>query len=94
MSIFELDFFRWVRILPEIDWYHYQGASPAPTCIVPYELSVTSEPSEGGGVECTEIEKKQPNLKLNSLFHGNLNDRIKIARSFKEKMAMREKCRM
>ena len=47
-----------------------------------------------GGVECTEIEKKQPNLKLNSLFHGNLNDRIEIARSFKEKMAMREKCRM
>ena len=20
--------FKWVRILPEIDWYHYQGASP------------------------------------------------------------------
>ena len=27
-------FFKWVRISPEIDWYHYQGASTAPTCIV------------------------------------------------------------
>ena len=46
-------FFKWVRISPEIDWYHYQGASPAPTCIVrhqkliktPTRWSVTSEPS-------------------------------------------------
>ena len=56
-SIFELEkcsfFFKWVRISPEIDWYHYQGASPAPTCIVrhqtmtktPTRWSVTSEPS-------------------------------------------------
>ena len=35
----------------EIDWYHYQGASPAPSCIVRHQtmpktrLSVTSEPS-------------------------------------------------
>ena len=52
-------FFKWVRISPEIDWYHYQGASPATTCIVhspalnigkdPYGLSVTSKPSVGGG---------------------------------------------
>ena len=27
-------FFKWVRILPEIDWCHYQGANPAPTRIV------------------------------------------------------------
>ena len=46
-------FFKWVRISPEIDWYHYQGASPAPTCIVWHQTmtktatrwSVTSEPS-------------------------------------------------
>ena len=46
-------FFKWVRISPEIDWYHYQFASPAPTCIVrhqtmtktPTRWSVTSEPS-------------------------------------------------
>ena len=25
------EFFKWVRILPEIDWYHYQSASPAIT---------------------------------------------------------------
>ena len=39
-------FFKWVRISPEIDWYHYQGASPALKCIVrvlnndkdPYEV--------------------------------------------------------
>ena len=33
-SVFELEkcssfFFKWVRVLPEIDWYHFQGASPA-----------------------------------------------------------------
>ena len=47
-------FFKWVRISPEIDWYHYQGASPAPTCIVrhqtmtktPTRWSVTSEPCD------------------------------------------------
>ena len=64
-SIFELEkctFFKWVRISPEIDWNHYQGASPAPKCIVRYQtliktpmrLSVTSEPSVGvwgGGKE-------------------------------------------
>ena len=35
-SIFELKicFFKWVRISPEIDWYHYQAASPALTFIV------------------------------------------------------------
>ena len=28
------EFFKWVRIFPEIDWYHNQGTSPAPLCIV------------------------------------------------------------
>ena len=53
---FELEkcpFCKWVRISPEIEWYHYQGGSPALTCIVrhqkmtktPTRLSVTSEPS-------------------------------------------------
>ena len=45
---------KWVRIFPEMDWYHYQGACLAPTCIVqhqtlrktPSRLSVTSEPSD------------------------------------------------
>ena len=48
-------FFKWVRISPEIDWYHYQGASPALTFIVRHQTltktltrwSVTSEPSVG-----------------------------------------------
>ena len=54
---FELEkgscFFKWVRILPEIDWYRYQGPSPALMCIVWHQTktktlmrwSVTSEPS-------------------------------------------------
>ena len=46
-------------------------------------------------LECTEIKKKQPNLKLDlkyeKLFNGNLNDKIQIARNFKENMAVREK---
>ena len=36
-SIFELKnvlFFKWVRISPEMDWYHHQGASLKPMCIV------------------------------------------------------------
>ena len=48
--------FKWVRISPEIDWRHYEGASPAPTCIVrhqtmtktPSRWSVAPEPSVGG----------------------------------------------
>ena len=50
-------FFKWVRILPEIDWNHHQGASPAPTCIVRHQTMIkppTSEVSHqspvGGGV--------------------------------------------
>ena len=36
--------------MPEIYWYHYQGGSPASNIDKdPYELSVTSEPSVGGG---------------------------------------------
>ena len=46
-------------------------------------------------LECQKIEKKQPNLKLalkyEKLFDGNLNDKIQIARNFKEKMDIREK---
>ena len=29
---------KWVRISPEIDWYHYQGASIAPTGIVWHQI--------------------------------------------------------
>ena len=62
-SVVELEkcsfFLKWVRISPEIDWCHYQGASPAPTCIVrhqtmtrtPTRWSVTSEPSVRGEVK-------------------------------------------
>ena len=61
-------FFKWVRISPEIDWYHYQGANPAPTCIVwhqtmtktPMRLSVTSEPS----VPPPQPEKEWYSLKM------------------------------
>ena len=46
-------------------------------------------------LECKEIEEKQPNLKFalkyEKLFDGNLNDKIKIARNFKEKLDIREK---
>ena len=36
IEIFQLEnvFFYIARILQEIDWYHYQGASPAPMYIV------------------------------------------------------------
>ena len=46
-------FFKQVRISPEIDWYHYQSANAAPTCIVrhliktdQFSRSVTSEPTD------------------------------------------------
>ena len=46
-SFFDLEkcsfFLKWVRILPEIDWYHYQGASSAPTCIV-WDQTMTKTP--------------------------------------------------
>ena len=40
----KLSFFYWVRISPEIDWCHYQGASPAPTCIVRHQ-TMTKTPT-------------------------------------------------
>ena len=43
LSIFELEkchFFKWVRISLRIDWYHYQGACPAPLCIVQHETLI------------------------------------------------------
>ena len=39
-------FFKWVRISPEIDWYHYQGASPAPMCIVRHQKLIKVPTSE------------------------------------------------
>ena len=56
LSIFELEKCTFING-SEIDWYHYQGANPAPTCIVwhqtitktPIRWNVTSEPSGGGG---------------------------------------------
>ena len=47
-SVFELEkcfFFKWVRISPEIDWYHYQGASPAPSCIVRHKTLIKTPTS-------------------------------------------------
>ena len=38
-------FFKWVRILPEIDWYHYQSAA-APTCIIRHQ-TMTKTPTRG-----------------------------------------------
>ena len=35
-------FFKWVRISPEIDWYHYQGASLAPTCILRHQSLIST----------------------------------------------------
>ena len=52
-------FFKQVEILTEIDWFHYQCANAAPTAIVRHRiktglflLSVTSEPTVGGGKKC------------------------------------------
>ena len=39
-SIFELE--KWVRIVPNIYWYHYQGAIPAPMEIVRHETKLTT----------------------------------------------------
>ena len=39
-------FFKWVRISPEIDWYHYQCASPAPTCIVRHQTMIKAPTSK------------------------------------------------
>ena len=39
-------FFKWVRILPEIDWYPYQGASPAPSCIVRHKTLIKTPTRE------------------------------------------------
>ena len=48
-------------------------------------------------LECKEIQKKQQSIKCNleyeKLFHGNLNDKIEIARTFKENMEIRESIR-
>ena len=55
-SVLELEFFffffKWVRISPEIDWYHYQSANAAPKGTVRHRIktdqfsrSVTSEPT-------------------------------------------------
>ena len=45
-------FLKFVRISPEIDWYHYQSVNAAPTAIVQHQIkthpfwqSVTSEPT-------------------------------------------------
>ena len=46
-SIFELEkcsLFKWVRISPEIDLYHYQGANPAYTCIIRHQ-TMTKTPT-------------------------------------------------
>ena len=73
-------FFKWVRISPEIDWYHYQGASPAPTCIVRHQTMIkppTSEVSHqspvwGGGPKwpkkCWRLKWTAPKWNL-SEFH-------------------------
>ena len=48
-------------------------------------------------LECKEIQKKQQNIRYNpeyeKLFHGNLNDKIEIAKTFKENMDIRESIR-
>ena len=76
-------FLKQVRILPEIYWYNYQSANPAPTAIVwhriktdPFWWSVTSEPTvpplhnfiEEGGVWVNfVITQTQPQLNSTSL---------------------------
>ena len=49
-------------------------------------------------LECTEIEKKQPELtskvEYEKLFNGSIEEKVTIARSFKEKMKIRGKVQM
>ena len=62
-SMFELQkciFFKWVRILPEIDWYHYQCASPAPMCILWHQKLIWSEVSHQSPVCPPHVSSKPP----------------------------------
>ena len=75
-SVFELEkcfFFKRVRISPEIDWYHYQGASPAPLCIVWYMKKCNpTTPKEKKIKNITNLrtlnEKIHPKVKLIPLY--------------------------
>ena len=51
-------FFKWVRISPEIDWYHYQGASPASNNDKdPYEVKCHVRAQCGGGGGLTKNDE-------------------------------------
>ena len=46
MVSFELEkcsFFKWVKILPKMDWYHYQCAILAPLGIIPIECHIRAQ---------------------------------------------------
>ena len=72
-------FLKWVRILPEIDWYDYQGASPASNNDKdPYKLSVTSEPYKGYCPEFYLFSVTPPRskfliLKMSDFMGGRIN---------------------
>ena len=46
-------------------------------------------------LECKEIEKQDPkikcNIKFEKIFYGTVEDKVQIARIFKQKMKVREK---
>ena len=45
-SVQKCSFYKLVKVLPEIDWHHYQGTSPAPTCIVRHQTLIKAPTSE------------------------------------------------
>ena len=51
---------------PEIDWYHYQGVSPAPTCVVRHQTMTKTpmrshqSPVKGGGGGRGNAQGAQP----------------------------------
>ena len=54
------------------------------------EACKTEEETKQHILKCKEIEKEEPKLKCNSnfgmIFHGSVEEKIQIARIFKQKM--------
>ena len=59
-------FFKWVRISPEIEWYHYQGACPAPTCKVQHQTLIKTLQIEVSHQSPVYYVPPPPPLLLNS----------------------------
>ena len=78
---FELEkcsFFKWVRLSPEIDWYHYQGASPAPTCLVRNQ-TMTKTPTRWSVTSESSVRGYPPSVKIINFFNKKTNKYVKNA---------------